>query len=89
LVCFSEFGHFLKRPIHSRELSTNPGRLEVEHFGDGNSEVLVQVYTPDITEAHLIDGIFWIGILMGLVAGFLAAFPVNYFFIRKGIRHHY
>jgi hypothetical protein len=52
-------------------------------------EVLVQVYTPGVMEAHLTDWIFWKGMLMGLTAGFIAAFPVNYFFVRKGIRHQH
>ena len=52
-------------------------------------EVLVQVYTPGVMEAHLSDWIFWKGMLLGLVAGFIAAFPVNYFFVKKGIRHQH
>ena len=50
-------------------------------------EILVQVYTPGVMEAHLSDRIFWYGMLFGLVAGFIAAFPVNYYFVKKGIRH--
>ena len=50
-------------------------------------EVLVQVYTPGVMDAHLTDGIFWIGMLLGLIVGFIAAFPVNYIFVKKGIRH--
>lgn len=52
-------------------------------------EVLVQVYTPGVMNAHLTDGLFWKGMLAGLVAGFIAAFPVNYFFVKKGIRHQH
>jgi len=52
-------------------------------------EVLVQVYTPGVMDAHLTDGIFWIGMLLGLIAGFIAAFPVNYIFVKKGIRHRH
>ncbi|HWA05499.1 MAG TPA: DUF4396 domain-containing protein [Ignavibacteria bacterium] len=50
-------------------------------------EVLVQVYTPGVMQAGLTDGIFWFGMLLGLIAGFIAAFPVNYIFVKKGIRH--
>jgi hypothetical protein len=50
-------------------------------------EVLVQVYTPGVMDAHLQDWIFWKGMLLGLLAGFIAAYPVNYLFIRKGVRH--
>jgi hypothetical protein len=52
-------------------------------------EVLVQVYTPGVMEAHLTDSIFWMGMLAGLIAGFIAAFPINYLFVKKGIRHRH
>ncbi len=52
-------------------------------------EVIVQVYTPGVMDAGLSDGIFWIGMLLGLIAGFIAAFPVNYIFVKRGIRHHH
>jgi putative flippase GtrA len=52
-------------------------------------EVLVQVYTPGVMDAHLSDWLFWKGMLFGLIAGFIAAFPVNYFFVKKGIRHQH
>lgn len=52
-------------------------------------EVLVQVYTPGVMDAHLADWLFWKGMLFGLVAGFIAAFPVNYIFVKKGIRHRH
>lgn len=50
-------------------------------------EVFVQVYTPGVMDAGLTDGIFWLGMLLGLIAGFIAAYPVNYIFIKKGFRH--
>ena len=52
-------------------------------------EVLVQVYTPGVMDAHLSDWIFWKGMLLGLIAGFIAAFPVNFIFVKKGIRHQH
>ena len=52
-------------------------------------EVLVQVYTPGVMDAHLSDWVFWKGMLFGLIAGFIAAFPVNYIFVKKGIRHQH
>lgn len=52
-------------------------------------EVLTQVYTPGVMDAHLNDWLFWKGMLLGLIAGFIAAFPVNYYFVRKGIRHRH
>lgn len=52
-------------------------------------EVLVQVYTPGVMDAHLDEWVFWKGMLLGLLAGFIAAYPVNYLFISKGVRHQH
>jgi hypothetical protein len=51
------------------------------------AEVLVQVYTPGVMEAGLSSWLFWLGMLLSLLAGFVAAYPVNYILIGKGIRH--
>jgi len=51
------------------------------------TEVLVEVYTPGVMAAGLTSWIFWAGMLLALTAGFIAAFPVNYYLIGKGIRH--
>ena len=51
------------------------------------AEVLTQVYTPGVMHAHITDAIFWLGMLLGLAVGFAAAFPVNYFMIKRGVRH--
>lgn len=39
--------------------------------------------------AGLGSPLFWAGMLLALTAGFLAAFPVNYVLVGKGIRHHH
>jgi len=52
-------------------------------------EVLVQVYTPGVMDAHVSDLLFWKGMLLGLIVGFIAAFPVNYIFVKKGSRHQH
>lgn len=51
------------------------------------AEVLVEVYTPGVMGSGLSSPIFWAGMLLALTAGFIAAFPVNYYLIGKGIRH--
>ena len=53
------------------------------------AEVLVEVYTPGVMEAGLTSWIFWAGMLFALTAGFIAAYPVNYYLIGKGIRHQH
>ncbi len=42
------------------------------------AEVMVEVYTPGVMEAGLSSWFFWVGMLLALIAGFIAAFPVNY-----------
>jgi hypothetical protein len=51
------------------------------------AEVLIQVYTPGVMEAGLASGVFWLGMGLALIAGYVAAFPVNYVLVGKGIRH--
>ncbi len=53
------------------------------------TEVLVQVYTPGVMESGLTSWIFWAGMFLALTAGFIAAYPVNYYLIGKGIRHQH
>lgn len=51
------------------------------------AEVLVEVYAPGVMEAGLGDLRFWMGMLLALIAGFVAAYPVNYIMIGRGVRH--
>ena len=51
------------------------------------AEVLVEVYSPGVMQAGLSSPIFWGGMLLALTAGFIAAWPVNYLLVGKGIRH--
>jgi putative flippase GtrA len=53
------------------------------------AEVLTEIYVPGVMEAKLNDGIFWLGMLLALIAGFIAAFPVNYIMIKKGFGHNH
>ncbi len=50
-------------------------------------EVLVEVYTPGVMSSGLSSPIFWLGMGLALLAGFIAAWPVNYWLVGKGIRH--
>ena len=52
-----------------------------------SAQVLVQVYTPGVMDAGLLSGVFWLGMGLALIAGYLAAFPVNFYLVGKGIRH--
>ena len=52
-----------------------------------SAQVLAQVYTPGVMDAGLLSGVFWLGMGLALIAGYLAAFPVNFYLVGKGIRH--
>ncbi|KKL05220.1 hypothetical protein LCGC14_2608250 [marine sediment metagenome] len=53
------------------------------------AQVLVEVYTPGVMSAGLTSPLFWGGMTLALVAGFIAAFPVNYYLVKKGVRHQH
>jgi F0F1-type ATP synthase assembly protein I len=52
-------------------------------------EVLTQVVIPGVMEAGLSEPIFWYGMIASLAVGFIAALPVNYVMIKKGVRHQH
>ncbi|MDX2048045.1 MAG: DUF4396 domain-containing protein [Chitinophagaceae bacterium] len=52
-------------------------------------EVLTQAAIPGVMEAGLKDGIFWLGMAAALIVGFIAALPVNYYMIKRGVRHQH
>jgi len=74
------FVHALKTVIIAEGLSI----AVMEAF-----EVGTQVLIPGVMEAGLTDAIFWIGMIAGLAVGFIAAFPVNYVMIKRGVRHQH
>jgi hypothetical protein len=53
------------------------------------AEVLTEVYVPGVMQAHLHEPVFWTGMFLALIAGFLAAYPVNYFMIKRGVKHQH
>lgn len=52
-------------------------------------DVAVLLSIPGASEAHFTDAFFWFGMAVALTAGYVAALPVNYLFIRAGIRHQH
>jgi len=52
-------------------------------------EVLVAINIPGVMESQVTDPLFWGSMILGLTAGFAAAYPVNYILISKGIRHQH
>ncbi len=51
------------------------------------TQVLVEIYTPGVMSSGLSSPIFWLGMGLALLAGFVAAWPVNYWLVGRGIRH--
>ena len=51
------------------------------------AEVLTEIYFPGMMHAGLSDAVFWAGLGSALVMGFAAAYPVNFFLVKRGIRH--
>jgi hypothetical protein len=51
------------------------------------AEASVEGFTPGLMAATVFQPFYWFGMLLALVAGFLAAWPVNYILARRGVRH--
>jgi hypothetical protein len=50
-------------------------------------ENLTAFLIPGVLAATIFSYFFWVGLMISVVAGFLAAYPVNYFMIKKGSGH--
>ena len=51
------------------------------------AEALIEVFTPGLMAATVLQPFYWFGMMLALVAGFLAAWPVNFVLTRRGVRH--
>ena len=52
-------------------------------------ELFTQVAIPGVMDTGISDSIFWLGMFASLIAGFIAAFPVNYYLVKRGVRHQH
>ncbi|GAH30430.1 unnamed protein product, partial [marine sediment metagenome] len=47
---------------------------------------------PGVLLAGFLTPLFWLGLIISVIAGFIAAYPVNYFMISRGLKkshiHH-
>ena len=80
-------------PLKRRGFTTKQA-LNTVIVGEGISiavmeafEVLTQVMIPGVMESHLTDSLFWTGMFISLIVGFIAALPINYIMIKRGVRH--
>lgn len=53
------------------------------------AEVLTQVHVLGLRDAHWTTGLFWLGMAGALAVGFVAAYPVNLWLIRRGVPHRH
>jgi len=52
-------------------------------------EILTEIFFPKFANLTLSNLLFWVGLVAALLVGFIAAFPVNYYLVKRGIRHHH
>ena len=50
-------------------------------------EIIIMVLIPGVMSAGIFDLLFWGGMISGLAVGFVAAFPINYVMIKRGVKH--
>ena len=51
------------------------------------AEVVLQTQMPMVMNASILTLSYWLGMLVSLVAGFAAAWPVNLWLVGRGVRH--
>lgn len=84
ILPLKKFGFSLNKALKTVIIGEGLSIAVMEAF-----EVITELSIPGVMEAHLTDSIFWIGMVAALIVGFIAAFPVNYIFIKRGIRHQH
>ena len=53
------------------------------------AEALIEISFPGMRRLGLMHIQYWIALTMALTAGFVVAYPVNLFLVKRGIRHHH
>ncbi len=53
------------------------------------AEALTEWHFPGMKKAGLTHLTYWLGLFSALFMGFLAAFPVNLYLVKRGIRHQH
>jgi len=53
------------------------------------AETIIELLYPGMKKLGLMHIQYWIGLAIALFAGFVAAYPVNLFLVKKGVRHHH
>jgi hypothetical protein len=82
VIPLKKYGFTMKKAFMTVIIGEGLSIVVMEAF-----EVLVQITIPGVMDAHWTDPIFWTGMIAALIAGFIAALPVNYVMIGRGVRH--
>lgn len=53
------------------------------------AETIMELGFPGMKKLGLMHFQYWVGLFATLIAGFLAAYPVNLYLVKKGVRHHH
>lgn len=53
------------------------------------AETLIEIFFPGMKKAGLLHLTYWAGLGTALTAGFFAAYPVNLFLVKRGVRHQH
>jgi hypothetical protein len=53
------------------------------------AETIMELIFPGMKKMGLSHIQYWIGLMVTLISGFLAAYPVNLFLVKRGVRHHH
>lgn len=51
------------------------------------AEAIAEWNIPGLMDAKLSHALFWYGMIAALAVGFIAALPVNYALVKRGVRH--
>lgn len=53
------------------------------------AETVIELIFPGMKKLGLIHFQYWVGLSVTLMVGFFAAYPVNLFLVKRGIRHQH
>lgn len=53
------------------------------------AEALTEFLFPGMRRSGILHTGYWLGLIFALFAGFIAAYPVNLYLVKKGVRHHH
>lgn len=53
------------------------------------AETIMELIYPGMKKMGLAHFQYWVGLTVTLIAGFLAAYPVNLFLVKRGVRHQH